>query len=216
MSTTASRARTDSRRRRLLAGGVAGNELLTASTGAVLLGLLAVEGLTIVFLGPLLVVHLVVGVMLVPPTLLKLGSSGYRFAHYYKRTPRYVRRGPPPLVLRLSAPVLVATTVAVLASGVVLLVAGPSSRDSVLPIHKVTFFVWLAAFGVHLLGHLPSLPRALRSDYGALVGVAPRHAGGEGRRMAVAVALVAAVVLAVVVAPDLPAWLDYHHVGRHR
>ncbi len=215
MSTTSAPARTASRWRGLLAGGATGNELLTASTGVLLLGLLAVEGLTIVFLGQLLVVHLLVGVMLVPPALLKLAATGYRFAHYYAGTPLYVRRGPPRLFLRLSAPVLVATTVAVLASGVVLLLVGPSSRDTFLPIHKVTFFVWLAAFGVHLLGHLPSIPRAVRTDYGALAGLAPHHAGGEARRMAVAVVLVAAVLCAVAVAPDLSAWVDYRHLGRH-
>ena len=66
---------------RLFAGGPLGNELLTAVNSAVLLALLALEGLTIVFLRPLLTVHLFVGVLLLPPVLLKLGSTGYRFVH---------------------------------------------------------------------------------------------------------------------------------------
>jgi hypothetical protein len=59
-------------------GGTDGNERLTALTAVTLFGLLAVEGLTIVFLGQLLWVHLFVGVVLIPPVALKLGSTGWR------------------------------------------------------------------------------------------------------------------------------------------
>ena len=193
--------------RRLLAGGTRGNMLLTAATGALLLVLLVVEGATIVFLRQLIWVHLFVGVLLIPPTLLKLASTGYRFVHYYAGTLRYRRRGPPVTILRATAPLLVASTVAVLASGVVLLLAGPSSRPTVLPIHKLTFFAWLAAVGVHLLGHLPILPGALRLGYGRRA----RRDGAGGRRLALLAALTAGVVLAVVVLPDFPAWLHYRH-----
>lgn len=146
----------------------------------------------------------------VAPTLLKLGSTGYRFVHYYAGTSRYRRRGPPVTVLRATAPVLVASTVAVLASGVVLLLAGPPARPTGLPIHKLTFFAWLAAFGVHLLGHLPSLPGAVRLDYGRL----GRRDGAGGRRLALLAALIAGVILAVLVLPDVPAWLLYRHARR--
>jgi hypothetical protein len=193
--------------RRLVAGGPFGNELLTQVVGAVLLVLLAVEGLTIIFLRQLIWLHLFIGVLLVGPVLLKLASTGYRFVHYYASTPRYRRKGPPPLVLRLTAPLLVATTAAVLASGVVLLLAGPSVRSSVLPIHRITFFVWLGAFAVHLLGHLPTLPQAIRVDFGT--GSPPQ--GVAGRRLALAIALLAALFLAILVLPDFPAWQHYRH-----
>ncbi len=193
-------------RRPLLAGGPLGNELLTAVNGAVLLALLAVEGVTIVFLRPLLAVHLFVGVLLLPPVLLKLGTTGYRFVHYYAGTRRYRRRGPPPAVLRLIAPVLALTTVAVLASGTVLLLAGPSTRSTFLPIHKITFFVWLAAFGVHLIGHLPTLGRTLRVER---AGSPP--AGAAGRRLALTAAILLGLALAIAVLPDFPAWAHYRH-----
>jgi hypothetical protein len=200
--------------RRLVAGGTEGNALLTAVTGAVLLGLLAVEGLTIVLLGQLLWVHLFVGLVLIPPTLLKLASTGYRFVRYYAGTRRYRRRGPPHTLLRATAPLLVASTLAVLASGVILLLAGPAVRPTALPIHKLSFFAWLAAFGVHLLGHLPGLPRALRGAHAAPTA-APR-AGAAGRRLALAAALATGVVLALVLIPDFAAWLDFRHIrGRH-
>jgi hypothetical protein len=202
-------------RPRLLAGGTRGNELLTAVNGAVLLVLLAVEGVTIVFLGPLLSVHLFVGVLLLPPVVLKLGSTGYRFVRYYARTRAYRRKGPPVPALRLIAPVLVATTVAVFASGTVLLLGGPSTRGTFLQIHKVTFFVWLGAFGVHLVGHLPTLGRALRADFGRRSAARVHPDGAAGRRIALAGALVLGLALAVAVLPDFGAWLHYQQFRHH-
>ena len=56
--------------------GVDGNERLTAGAAVVLFVLLAVEGVTIVFLRPLFSVHVFVGMLLIPPVALKLGSTG--------------------------------------------------------------------------------------------------------------------------------------------
>ena len=80
---------------RLTGGGTAGNERLTAATGAVLLVLLAVIGVTIISIGPLLSVHLFVGMLLIGPVALKLGSTGYRFVRYYTRTRAIGARGRP-------------------------------------------------------------------------------------------------------------------------
>ena len=41
------------------------------------------EGVTIVLIGDLLSAHMFIGMALIPPVLLKLGSTGYRFARYY-------------------------------------------------------------------------------------------------------------------------------------
>jgi hypothetical protein len=71
------RSRTD------LTGGAAGNERLTAMTGAILLVLLAAEGVTILFRRQLLTAHFFIGMMLVGPVLLKMGSTSYRFVRYY-------------------------------------------------------------------------------------------------------------------------------------
>lgn len=194
------------RERRVLGGGPDGNERLTGLTAAVLLVLLFVEGVTIVFLRPLLSVHLFVGLLLIPPIALKLASTGYRFARYYTDEPAYRAKGPPPLILRASAPVVVATTVAVFASGVWLLLAGPRVRDTLLPLHKVSFIVWVAFTTVHVLGHLPSVPRALRGEY-APGGRARERAGGRpGRQLALLAALLAGVVLALLLVPHFGPW----------
>jgi hypothetical protein len=117
-----------------------------------------------VFLLQLMSVHLFVGALLIPPVLLKLGSTGYRFLRYYTGDEVYRAKGPPPALLRALGPFVVALTVLVLASGIVLMVAGPSEKNALLPIHKIGFIVWVAFMGVHVLGHALELPSALRAD----------------------------------------------------
>jgi hypothetical protein len=187
----------------LTGGGTEGNEQLTSLTAVALLLLLITEGVTILFLGPLLAVHLFVGLVLIPPVAVKLASTGYRFARYYTGNAAYHAKGPPAIVLRAVAPVLVLSTIVVLASGVVLLLAGPSERGTVLPIHKVSFIVWGAFFAVHVLGHLPRLPRVLRSDYGFQAHGTP---GRAGRQLAILVAVLAGVGLAMLLLGEFPQW----------
>ena len=140
------------------AGPIA-NERLTATTAVVLIVLLFVEGVTILFLRPLLPVHIFVGMLLIPPVALKLATTGYRFVRYYTRAPAYVRRGPPHIVMRVLAPLLVAATLGVFSTGIALLGLGPSrGRGIVLGLHKASFVVWFAVAAVHVLGYLPRLP----------------------------------------------------------
>jgi hypothetical protein len=196
-----------SRARRLTGGGTEGNERLTAATGAALIVLLAVIGITLLRLRPLLSVHLFVGMLLIPPVLLKLASTGYRFVRYYTHDPVYRRKGPPAPALRLMAPMVVLTTVVVLASGVALLFVGPSSRDTLLPIHKVSFILWSLFFVLHVLGHLVELPSALRADWGPAARLSGDVTGRSGRALSLAGALVAGVVLAILVIPEFGPWL---------
>ena len=98
------------------AGPIA-NERLTATTAVVLIVLLFVEGVTILFLRPLLPVHIFVGMLLIPPVALKLATTGYRFVRYYTGAPAYLRRGPPHIVMRVLAPLLVAATLGVFSTG---------------------------------------------------------------------------------------------------
>ena len=148
------------------ADATAGNERLTASTAVALLVLLALEGVTLLALRQLLSVHIFVGALLIPPVLVKLGSTGYRFVRYYTDNPPYVSKGPPHPLLRGIAPIIVLTTVIMFASGIALLLAGPPSKPTLLPIHKISFIVWVVFMSVHVLGHLLELPRAVRPDLG--------------------------------------------------
>jgi hypothetical protein len=199
----------------LSSGGTSGNERLTAATGAALLVLLAVLGVTILRLRPLLSVHLFVGMLLIPPVLLKLASTGYRFIRYYTASPSYRRKGPPALPLRMLAPLVVASTLVVFASGVALLFVGPSSRGTLLPIHKVSFFVWLALMAAHVLGHLPEIPQALRGDYGRSSQLGEDVTGRAGRVISLAGALTLGVVLAILLIPEFGPWLHSSNLFHH-
>lgn len=145
-------------------GGSTGNAILTSATASVLAVLLIAEGITILRMGSLLSAHMFIGLALIPPVLLKLASTGYRFVRYYSGAPSYREKGPPLLPLRLLAPVLVASTVAVFSTGIWLLLLGHKS-DQVLLLHQVFFFIWGAVFGIHFLAHLPHALRSLRVDW---------------------------------------------------
>jgi hypothetical protein len=204
--------------RRLLAGGTAGNERLTTITGVLLVLMLAALGVTIVRIGSLLAPHLFIGMLLIPPVLLKMASTGYRFARYYTASPAYRLKGPPLAPLRAIAPLVVVSTVVVFASGVVLLFAGPASRGALLPLHKVSFIVWIAFTAVHVLAHIPATVRALRRDWsthaqlrGAHAGSLPAVPGRPARMLSLAGALAAGAVLAIAVIPQFGPWLLHPH-----
>lgn len=149
--------------KRLLASGSAGNEQLTALVAAVLLLLLAIEGATLFRLESLLTVHSFVGMLLVPVLALKLTSVGWRLLRYYRHSEDYVRRGPPRVILRaVVAPMIVLSTVVLLATGVALLILDQTS-GTIVALHKASFIVWVGATGAHVLAHALKLPRLLRA-----------------------------------------------------
>ena len=171
-------------------GGIDGNTALTSAVAVVLTALLLAEGVTIIDMGGMRTPHMFIGLLLIPPVLVKLGSTGYRFARYYAGTSAYRSKGPPLLPLRLLAPVLVAMTIAVFVTGILLLILGHRS-DLLIELHKIAFIVWGAVFGVHFLAHLPTMVRSVaasRAVAGArmrltLVGLS--IAGGIGLALAV-------------------------------
>jgi len=180
-----------------------------------LIVLLAVIGVTILRIHGLLSVHMFVGMLVIPLILLKMSSTGYRFIRYYTGSPRYRRKGPPPTFLRLLAPIVVVSTVVVLASGVALLLAGPSSRGTLLPIHKASFIVWIAVTALHVLRHLPAMPKVLPADYRRSAQFNSDISGRAGRALALSSAVVGGAVLAVLVTPDFGPWLHASGVFGH-
>ena len=154
--------------------------------------------------------------LLVPPVLLKMASTGYRFARYYTANPATGARGRPELALRVLAPMVVLSTV-----GRVRQRRRPALRRAVLPrggccrSTRLTFFVWLAFMALHVLGHLPEMPAVLRAGYGRSAGLSSDVTGSAGRMLALGGALVAGVVLAVLVIPEFGPWVHnaglFHH-----
>jgi hypothetical protein len=185
-------------------GGPEGNARLTALTGAALLVLLAVEGITLLSLRTMLSWHIFVGLLVIPVVGLKLGSTGYKIYRYYTRRGDYVEAGPPHLLLRLLGPVVALSTVALLTTGIVLIVEKPGGGLALL-LHKASFAVWVAALGAHVLAHLGRLPRALRSDLSGRAEVA----GSRGRLLLVAGAVVIGAIAAVALLPLGAAWVHW-------
>jgi hypothetical protein len=146
-------------------GGSDGNEQLTAIVATLLLVLLAIEGATLLNLEALLTVHAFVGMLLVPVVALKLASTGWRMIRYYLGAADYGRRGPPHQLLRMIvAPVAVASTIVLFATGVALLVTS-RTEGPVVGLHKASFVVWLGAVGIHVLARALELPGAIRHRF---------------------------------------------------
>lgn len=198
------------------ADGVDGNARLTGATGVVLLIALFVEGITILQIRGLITLHIFLGLLLVPPTMLKMGSTAYRFVRYYRRSPAYVRRGPPPPLLRWSAPLLIASTVAVLATGVALLAVRPETPGLLLTAHQVSFFFWFGLTTLHVLGHVKEAavlsleewwPREHRS----------RRSGSGRRSGLIAASVLTGVALGASLLPVGSPWINRPDLGRqHR
>jgi hypothetical protein len=201
-------------------GGPAGNARLTAWTGLLLLALFVAELVTLLDVRGLISWHVAIGVLLVPPALVKTASTGWRIVRYYTGDRSYRRAGPPPMPLRVLGPLVVIFTLAVLASGLVLVFIGTAASRSTLitvlghsadavSIHKATFIGWAVVTGLHALGRLvPALQ---------VTGLARRdpHAvpGPVRRTTILAVSMIAAVAAAVLLLGylDLSAWRSGPH-----
>jgi hypothetical protein len=198
--------RPDPRRHRT--GGPAGNARLTAWTGMVLLVLLAVEGITLIDVRGLITWHIIVGSLLVPPALLKTATTGWRMVRYYAGSRDYRTAGPPPLLLRLLAPLVVASTLALLTTGVLVGVVGPDSARasfwgtpaSLLFLHQASFAVWVGATSLHVLGRLVPAVRIIGGRAASAVD------GRALRGLAVLVALTLAVWVAAIVLAASAGW----------
>ncbi len=180
--------------------GVEGNARLTGAVGTLLVLLLAAEGLTILAIRQLITIHIFLGLLLLTPAALKIATTTYRFVRYYLHDEAYVRRGPPQLVLRMLAPVLVLATVVMLASGVALLTRSPQNPGVFLTVHKVSFFAWAALMVVHFLGHVAEGLRLTVRDWRP-AGDAAAARGRAVRRWVVVVALLVGVGVAATFTP---------------
>lgn len=189
-------------------GGPRGNAHLTAWTGLLLFVLFAAEGVTILSIGPLISWHVAIGAVLIPPTLLKTASTGWRIVRYYAGSPAYVQAGPPPMLLRLLGPLVIASSLAVLGTGVMALVVGPDSIGIPwLLLHKVSFFGWLAVMAVHVLARL--IPASLTARDGLRnTGAVP---GWIWRAAAVTASIAAGVALAFLLVHGDGSWVAVTH-----
>lgn len=171
---------------------VAGNERLTSITGAVLFVLLGLIGITVLQVRALLPEHLLLGFVLIPPLGLKLFSTGYRFVRYYAGDAAYRRAGPPRLMLRLIAPIVVLSSVALFATGLELWAFGLRFGSIWIAAHRLSFVVWLPFMLVHAFSYFDKSADAVAVE---LSGKPP--GGAFTRRSLVVGSLVTGVVLAL-------------------
>ena len=185
--------------------GVEANARLTAAAAVVLFVLLALEGFTILGVRQLLTPHVFIGMLLIPPVIVKIASTSYRFARYYLGDPVYRRKGPPPLLLRLLGPLVVVLTLVVLASGVALLLAPASFRQALLFVHKASFVLWFVAMAIHVLGHLVETARIAPLDWARRTRRQVR--GASARLWILAASLAVGVLLGSLVVGQVGPWL---------
>src|SRR5260221_11765461 len=184
---------------------VVGNERLTALAGAVLLVLILVELVSGAYLRTLLSVHVFVGVLLAGPLVVKLGSTFSRFLRYYTKSPAFVRKGPPRLLLRVLAPLLIATTLVVIGSGIGLVVTGPSQAGPLLPLHGFSVLVWLPLIAIHVFAYIWRTPRLVADDWSK---PSAEQAPGRRRRLGVNLgALLAGAIAAILLFPGATPWV---------
>ena len=195
-------------------GGPAGNARLTAATGLVLLVLFLAELVTLLDVTGLIGWHVAIGVLLVPPALLKTASTGWRVVRYYGGDRDYRASGPPPMLLRLLGPLVVLSTLGLLGSGLALIALGPEAsryaliqalgqRVDAVTVHQAFFACWAVATGLHVLARLvPAVALAVRRS------AVP---GGRRRLAAIALTVIVAAITAALLLGTAAAWA---HAGR--
>ena len=200
-------------------GGPAGNALLTAWTALVLLVLSVAELLTLFDVRGLITWHVAIGALLIPPAVMKTGSTTWRMVRYYLGNRPYQEAGPPPLVLRVLGPLVVISTLGLLGTGVLLVLLGDAQAHSSLvtllgfrldwvALHQAFFAVWAGATALHLAGRiLPALSATVvRRETTAVPG-------GPWRVLWFAAMTVSAAALAVVLVSSIGTWSSDHEFG---
>lgn len=188
--------------------GVEGNARLTSTLGLILLVLLAIEGFTVLSVRQMISLHIIVGLLVVAPVLLKCATTGYRFVKYYGKAPAYRRKGPPHIVLRVLGPVVILTSLMVLGTGIAL-IADPHG-GFLLTAHQASFFVWFGAMTIHVLGHVVEGTRHAAAELRR-----PALRGRRLRLLATGVALLVGVGVALAVYPSATSWTNGHDGPHH-
>lgn len=177
---------------------------LIAQLGLVLVALVGAEVLTIPFLSAGLVpLHIGLGLGAIPAVAVKLVAAAGRAVRYYRGDAEERAEGAPDDLMRVTAVVLVLSTVALFGSGVVLwllelgvgtrLLAGPAW----ILIHELSFIAFGFAALVHALNYATRAVRWARDDWGAgavVIGAGRRHVWALGL---LAAGLVVAVLITV-------------------
>jgi hypothetical protein len=192
-----------------------GNERLTATIGVVLIVLTLVELATLLLgLHQFLSLHVFLGLVLIPPVALKLGSTGWRFTRYYTRAVPYRVRGAPQLAMRLLAPVLVVATIALFGSGVAMGLLHGRSLRLARQLHGPASVAWMLIVGLHVLVYLRRALISTKDDIDPASRLAVR--GANARSLLLVSALVAGLLIGVGTLSVQHRWLHLPPKHDHR
>src|SRR5579883_1276471 len=120
--------------------------------------------------------HFYVGIALIPVVLAKYGATGVRAAGYYLRLPRFRRLGAPPLLARVTSPLLALDFLLIGSSGLYMLLHLYYAHTNIPPFewkpvqtHALASFVAVPLLGAHLGAHLFESARAVKLQRDAAV-----------------------------------------------
>jgi hypothetical protein len=191
----------------------AANARLVAITGLALLVLLPVPYATALSLDLLWRVHYFSGLLLIPLLAVKLAGTGWRAVRYYLGDRGFREDGPPHPMPRITAPILVLSTVVLFLSGVEMLLGadrfGPWST-----IHNGAAIIFTGALGLHLLAHLWDTPTEVVGDLAPSRIAASRVPGSRRRVVITVVAFVVGITLATAAMP-VSQWQNSRPPGLH-
>jgi hypothetical protein len=170
-----------------------------------------VESWTTLDLSKYLPLHIFLGLVLLPLLALKLAGTTWRATRYYTGHRQYRLAGPPRLLLRLLAPLLVASTLSLFGSGVALIIRG-HGRGWLQTVHAASFAIWGVLMIVHVVAYIRLSLRVGKEDWRRHARVAV--AGARSRRAALAGALLAGAILALATYPAQRAF--HSDGGEHR
>ncbi|MGD9891109.1 MAG: molybdopterin-dependent oxidoreductase [Dehalococcoidia bacterium] len=127
------------------------------------------------------VIHFYVGLASIPFLAAKYASTGYRFAGYYLRLPRFTRASPPRLVPRITSPLLALDFFVLYFSGLYMLFHSYYTVTNIPPLEfkPVQVHLWAAIvavplLAVHLGWHLLETIRGLRDQRRSLPAESPQ------------------------------------------
>ena len=190
-----------------------GNERLTAAVGLLVVVPVLLEIATILLgVHTFMSVHVFVGLALIPAVVLKLCSTGWRFARYYTRSRAYVAFGPPQIAMRLLAPLFVAATIVLFGSGIAMGLLHGHDLQIARQLHGPTSVIWLVLIGVHVLVYARRALTRAAEDVRPAMRQPMR--GAATRALAVAIVVVCGLALGGATVPAQHRWVDLprdHH-----
>jgi hypothetical protein len=188
---------------------VEANARLTGTAGIVTLILLVAELVTVALgAASVLSLHVAIGLILVPPVLVKLASTSWRMVNYYLGAAAYKDRGPPPTLARILGPILSLAIAVLLLSGGALILGPSSLHRTALQVHKLSFYLALVLIVAHLAMHLPKAVRLMARDWVSRRGAAVLM---RARWTAVAASVLLGALLALALTGHAEPYLHHYY-----